>query len=271
MTPVRFSTAVLAALVLLAKPAPAEHASVLPAEFQARRAALVKAIGSDAAFIAFSSEASRRTGDVDWPFRQEDNLLYLTGVNEPDTTLVLLPGERERREMVFTRDRDPANERWTGVIPSAEQVTAATGIREVVSPRRFNRFVAALLQGRSWSTPSQSSYFAPPGMPSFMASTRAGRAEIWLGMHDQMPGTLTREQRFADDVRRQYPDVRFRDASPLLLAMREIKSPAELILVQRAIDITAEAQKAAMTRVRTATRESEVQATIEFTFRNLGA
>ena len=82
---------------------------------------------------------------------------------------------------------------------------------------------------------------------------------------------MTREQRFADDLRRQYPDVRFRDASPLLLAMREIKSPAELTLIQRAIDITAEAQKAAMARVLTATRESEVQATIEFTFRNLGA
>ena len=53
--------------------------------------------------------------------------------------------------------------------------------------------------------------------------------------------------------------------------MREIKSAAELTLIQRAIDITVEAQKAAMTRVLTATLESEVQATIEFTFRNLGA
>jgi Xaa-Pro aminopeptidase len=271
MTPVRFPIAVLAASMLFAAHVPAEHASITASEFQARRAALARAIGPDAAFIAFSAEPARRTGDVDWPFRQEDNLLYLTGMNEPDTTLVLLPGERERREMIFSRDRDAANERWTGAIPSAEQVTAATGIREVVSPRRFNQFAAALLQGRSWGPPSQSSYFAPPGMPAFLASTRAGRAEIWLVMHDQAPGALTREQRFADELRRQYPDVRFRDASPLLLAMREIKSSAELTLVQRAIDITAEAQKAAMTRVLTAARESEVQATIEFTFRNLGA
>src|SRR5207344_1772909 len=247
------------------------HAGIAPAEYQARRAALAKSIGPDALLIAFSAEPARRTGDVDWPFRQEDNLLYLTGLNEPDTTLVLLPGERERRELIFARDRDPANERWTGAIPSAEQVTAATGIREVVSPRRFNQFIAALLQGRSWGPPSQSSYFAPPGMPAFLASTRAGRAEIWLVMHDQAPGALTREQRFADELRRQYPDVRFRDASPLLLAMREIKSAAELTLIQRAVDITAEAQKAAMARVLTATHEYEVQATIEFTFRNLGA
>ena len=273
MTPVRFSIAVLGAFALLAVQTPAQHAGIAPAEYQARRTALAKSIGTDAVLIAFSSEPARRTGDVDWPFRQEDNLLYLTGMNEPDTTLVLLPGERERREVIFSRDRDPSNERWTGVIPSKEQVTADTGVRDVASPRRFTSFIDALFQGRSWGEPGQSSSFAPPAMPAFLASVRAGRADVWLVMHDRgaLGSAMTREQRFADDLRRQYPDVRFRDASPLLLAMRQIKSTAELSLIQRAVDITSEAQKAAMARVLTATHEYEVQATIEFTFRNLGA
>jgi Xaa-Pro aminopeptidase len=273
MTPLRFPIALLGAIAFFATQSPVHPAPIAAAEYQARRAALAKSIGPDAALIAFSSEPARRSGDTDWPFRQEDNLYYLTGMNEPDTTLVLLPGERERREVIFSRDRDPSNERWTGAIPSAEQVTAATGIREVISPRRFNGFVDALFQGRGWGAAPQSSYFAPPGMPAFLDAVRKGRAEVWLIMHDRAPlgGQLTREQRFADDLRRQYPDIRIRDASPLLLAMREIKSPAELTLIQRAIDITAEAQKAAMARVKTAARESEVQATIEFTFRNLGA
>ena len=273
MTPVRFPIAVLGVCVLLAARTPAQHAGIATGEYHARRAALAKAIGPDAALIAFSSETARRTGDVDWPFRQEDNLLYLTGLNEPDTTLVLLPGERERREVLFSRDRDPSNERWTGAIPSAQQVTASTGIGEVISPRRFTQFLDALFRGRGWGAPPQSSYYAVPAMPAFLASMRAGRAEVWLIMHAAggLGGSPSREQRFADDLRRQYPDVRFRDAAPLLLTMREIKSPAELTLIQRAIDITAEAQKAAMTRVLTASREYEVQAAIEYTFRNLGA
>ena len=273
MTSVRFTTAVLGAILVLAVQLPAQHAGITVAEYQARRAALAKAIGPDAVFVAFSSETARRTGDVDWPFRQEDNLLYLTGMNEPDTTLVLLPGERERRETIFSRDRDPSNERWTGAIASKEQVTTATGVANVVSPRRFNGFVDAMFQGKAWDAPPQSGYFAPPAMPAFLASVRAARAEVWLVMHDRgaLGGAMTREQRFADDLLRQYPGTRLRDASPLLLAMREIKSPAELTLIQRAIDITAEAQKAAMTRVLTAAHEYEVQATIEFTFRNLGA
>src|SRR6266550_2591159 len=214
----RFSIALIATIAVFSTHAPAQRIGVTAAEFQTRRAALAKAIGTDAVFMAFSSQPARRTGDVDWPFRQEDNLLYLTGLNEPETTLVLLPGEPERREVIFSRDRDPSNERWTGVIPSKEQVIANTGVRERASPRRFNSFIDALFQGRSWSEPGQSSYFAPPAMPAFLAAVRAGRAEVWLVMHARgAPGSaLTREQRFANDLRRQYPDVRFRDAAPLL-------------------------------------------------------
>jgi Xaa-Pro aminopeptidase len=273
MTPVRFPIAVLGAAALFAVQTPAQRAAIAPAEYQARRAALAKAIGPDAAFIAFSSEPARRTGDVDWPFRQEDNLLYLTGLNEPETTLVLLPGEREHSEVIFSRDRDPSNERWTGKIRTHEEVTTETGVHEVASPRRFATLIDAMFQGRLWGEPGPRSYFAPPAMPAFLASVRAGRADVWLVMHDRggLGSAPTREQRFADELRRQYPDVRFRDASPVLLAMREIKSPAELTLIQRAVDITVEAQKAAMARVLTAAHEYEVQATVEFTFRNLGA
>jgi Xaa-Pro aminopeptidase len=269
----RFSVALIAAIGVLPSQTPVQISGIPVTELQARRAGLANAIGADAVFIAFSREPARRTGDVDWPFRQEDNLLYLTASNEPDTTLVLLPGERDRKELIFSRDRDPAAEAWTGRIPSSEQVTARTGIPEVASARQFNAFIDALFQGRGWGGgPVSTRYYATPGMPSFLAAMRGGRAEVWLVLDDRAsPAALSREQLFADQLRRRYPELKFRDASPLLHAMREIKSTAELALIQRAIDVTVAAQKAAMARVLTAAREYEVQATIEFTFRNLGA
>jgi Xaa-Pro aminopeptidase len=269
----RLSVALTAALAALSLRAPAQSTAIPVAELQARRTALAKAIGGNAVFIAFSREPARRAGDIDWPFRQEDNLLYLTAMNEPETSLVLLPGERERRELIFARDREPAAEAWTGKIRSPEDVTAATGIAEVASSRQFDAFVDALFQGRGWGGgPASTRYYATPGMPAFLSSMRAGRAEVWLVLVDRPGGAvMTREQRFADRLRQRFPEVVFRDASPLLHAMREIKSATELALIQRAVDITVEAQKAAMKRVLTAAREHEVQATIEFTFRNLGA
>jgi len=270
----RFTTAIVAALALLAGASvgAGRPPAIAPAEYAARRAALAKAIGPDAAFIAFSFTPARRTGDIDWPFRQEDNLLYLTGMNAPDTTLAMLPGEPAHPELLFTTDRDPSNERWTGRILSAREVTDATAVKDVRSSSRVDAFVDALLRGGGFGDRGPAAYYATPFAPAFFAAFKAGRAEVWLVLQDRGARTTpTREQRFAEDLRRRYPEVRIRDASPILLAMREIKSDAELALIQRAVDVTVDAQKAAMARVLTASREYEVQATIEFTFRTLGA
>jgi Xaa-Pro aminopeptidase len=55
------------------------------------------------------------------------------------------------------------------------------------------------------------------------------------------------------DLRGRYPEVKIRDASPILLAMGEIKGDVQLALIQGAVDIAVEARKAAMARVLTAT------------------
>lgn len=261
----RFFAAVVAAALAAGMDVPA-------AEYQARRAAVAKAIGTDSIFIAFSSQAVRRTGDVDWPFRQEDNLLYMTGMNAPDTSLVLLPGEPNHRETIFASDPEPATERVTGRIPSADEVKRKTGVAAVVSARRVDAFLDAVFQGAGFGERGPSAYYRPPVAPNFLSSFRAGRADVWMLLADRgRRGAPTREQQFAEELRRRYPEVKIRDASPLLLAMREIKSDAEIALIQRAVDVTVAAQKAAMARVLTATHEYEVHATVEFTFRNMGA
>jgi Xaa-Pro aminopeptidase len=269
----RFSfVAIVALIVVGADTAAIGVMAIAPAEYAARRAAVAQAIGTDAVLIAFSALPARRTGDVDWPFRQEDNLLYLTGMNVPGATLVLLPGETQQPEWLFAAERDPSSERWTGRIASSAEVTTATAVKDVRASRLFDRFVDALFQGSPFGDPpGPGTYFLPPVAPSFLSSFRSGRAEVWLVLHDRRARDMPREQRFAEELRRRYPEVRIRDAAPILLAMREIKSDAELALIQRAVDVTVEAQKAAMTRVLTATHEYQVQASIEFTFRNLGA
>src|SRR6188474_1773284 len=106
------------ALILLLTTASgdAAGAGTPSSEYAARRQRVADAIGQRAMFIVFSSEPARRNGDVDFPYRQDDNLVYLTGVSDPGTTLVLLPGEPAVREVLFTRERNPQQERWTGRI-----------------------------------------------------------------------------------------------------------------------------------------------------------
>jgi hypothetical protein len=213
----RFFLALTSAIGWLTLRALAQPSTIPASEYQARRAALARTVGTDAVFVAFSFEPARRTGDVDWPFRQEDNLLYLTGMNTPDTTLVMLPGEPDHRELIFSTDRDPASERWTGRILSPEEVTKATGVREVLSARRVDAFIDAVLQGTPFGPGVRrpSGYYMPPLAPAFLSAFRSGRAEVWLVLRDRgSRSTPTRVQQLAAQLPRRYPVVTRRPRWP---------------------------------------------------------
>ena len=241
-------------------------------DYAKRRAELMRRLGPDAMLILVSPPPAQRNGDVDWPFRQEDSLLYLTGQNEPETSLVLVPGESEHREIVFTRDSNPAQEVWTGRIPTRDEVAKATGVKEVVSSTRFRPFLQAAMEGRSWGDPRTYRSFGGPGLPAWRAKVRNGKAEVWMIMENRnFGGVPSAEQQLIEELRHAYPELQFRDAWPELQAMRMVKDADEIALVQRAIDVTVAAQKAAMRRVRTADHEYQVQATVEHAFRDGGA
>ncbi len=241
-------------------------------EFAARRAELMRRIGPDGMLILLSPPAQVRNGDVEWPYRQEDNLLYLTGLENADTSLVLVPGEDAHREILFTRDSDPAQELWTGRVPGVREVSARSGVAEVVSAGRFEEFIRTAMEGRAWGRSGTYRSFATAGLPNWQKKLRDGKAVVWMIQENRGFGEEAgAEQRFIERLRRSYPELQFRDAFPLLTAMRMVKSPAEVATVQRAIDATVAAQKAAMRRVGTATHEYQVQATIEYAFRENGA
>lgn len=260
--------------VLLLCPMNRAHAaSSIPAsEYAARRAHLMEAAGPDALVLLFTPPAAHRNGDVDWPFRQEDNLHYLTGIDHPGITLALLPGEETHREILFAPDRDPRTEIWEGRIPTHEALRERSGIEEVVSNTRFDTFLDAALTGGWWGETKLYRYYRPAGLPHFSKAVEEGRAVLWMRLADRPQGdTLTPELRRAEELRRRFPELSFRDATPVLEAMREVKSPAEIALLRKAVGITAEAVEAGMLRAREAEWEYQVQATIEFVFRDRGA
>jgi Xaa-Pro aminopeptidase len=275
--PAAAAAAAVLALLLAPAPAPAREPAIPPPigaeELAARRQKVAEAIGPDALLLLLPAEPAHRNGDVDWPFRQDDNLYYLTGISQEGTALALVPGEAEHREVLFARERDPLAEVWDGRLLDRDELTAASGIEEIAPSGRWRAFLEAALGGTAWGAGDLYRYYRPPGLPHLLAARRAGRAELWIDLGDRgAPGDPpTPELRLAEEVRARWPEVEIRDASPLLERMRAVKSPAELALLRRAVEITEEAIHAGMRRTLTAEHEYQVQATIEFTFRDLGA
>src|SRR4051812_46239733 len=253
---ITFLIAILAAAQLAA-----QKPTIDAAEYAARRARLAKQIGPNGIFVAFSPKQQIRSGDQEWPFRQSDALLYLTGIDEEETTLVMVPGDPDFAEVLFVRDRNPQQEVWTGRIPPHEEVTKISGIKHVESSGRWRAMIAAALSGNQWPAPDTTERLSPREMPNFYKAVNAGSAELWTvnEAHGFSPSSpLTEELLFVRALRDHSPALIVRAAQPLFVHMREVKSPAEIAVIQRAIDITEIAQKAAMKRVLTATSENQV-------------
>lgn len=83
-------------------------------EYIKRRKQVMREIGKDAIAVISASREIIRNGDSDYPFRQDSNFYYLTGFNEPDACLVLIPGRSEGEVVLFNRERNPEMEVWTG-------------------------------------------------------------------------------------------------------------------------------------------------------------
>src|SRR5437763_11851201 len=79
-----------------------------------RRARLAKLLGPRGAMILASPPERTRNGDVSFKFRQDSDILYLTGFEEPGTLVLLRPGHPETPFVMFVRPRNPADEVWTG-------------------------------------------------------------------------------------------------------------------------------------------------------------
>src|SRR5450432_3860188 len=115
----------------VAPPPPASWQRDRLADLSARRKAVMDQIGDRGVLILHAAEPRNYANDVDWPFRQENDFFYLTGLTQAGATLVLAPGAGKIREMVFLPKADPAQETWTGHMISPAEAREISGIPEV--------------------------------------------------------------------------------------------------------------------------------------------
>ena len=78
-----------------------------PTEFKRRRSQLMKMMGKNTIAILPSAAEIIRNRDAHFPFRQDSDFLYLTGFNEPDAVMVLMPGRKHGEYILFCREKDP--------------------------------------------------------------------------------------------------------------------------------------------------------------------
>jgi Xaa-Pro aminopeptidase len=83
-------------------------------EFAKRRQHLMDIMGPDTVAVLPNAPVANRNRDVDYPYRSDSNFHYLTGFDEPESVLVLIPGREHGEYILFCRERDLDKEIWDG-------------------------------------------------------------------------------------------------------------------------------------------------------------
>ena len=241
-------------------------ASDLSDDLSARRLRLLDRLGPEAILVVTSAPTRRYSLDIDYEYRQDSNLYYLTGIAQPETMLILLPGGTTRRELLFVKDQDPSREHWTGHLLTRAEATARSGIQTVLATSQFDDVVSALLSRR---TPTG---VDPADTMPFFDALSNGRARLALPLEIGRSGDpLTPTQDLARRLRERFVGFQTVDATPTLSDLRVIKTPFEQQLLRKAADISADAHLAGMRTARPGAYEYEVRAAIEAVQRSRGA
>jgi Xaa-Pro aminopeptidase len=234
-------------------------------EFAARRARVYDAIGRDGMAVVQGA-----TGVPGFSvFRQSNDFYYLCGVESAHGYLLL--NGRSRTTTLYLPHRDEARERNEGKILSVEDSVLLTQLTGVNAVRGLEQ-LAADLTGADLLRPPAMTLHTPLAP---METGNDSRDEL-LAAHaraasDPWDGRPTREAHFVQLVQQRFPQLTVRDLSPVLDAMRTIKSPAEISVIRRATQLAGLGIMEAMRSTAPGVYEYQLDAAAKYVFHLNGA
>jgi Xaa-Pro aminopeptidase len=117
-------------------------------DYARRRRALMDQMEPNAIAIVPSAREKIRSRDTEYAFRQDSDFLYLTGFNEPDAVLVLLPGRELGECVLFCREKHPEKEIWDGHREGPEGVCKNYGAEDAFPIDDIDDILPGLIEGR---------------------------------------------------------------------------------------------------------------------------
>lgn len=231
-----------------------KHGEVTPGltqtEYEVRRQRLALLVEAQSERLGGSSPSSSHvvvvlshptrymTNDIPYPFHQNQDFLYLTGILEPDSALVLHGTGRPDNAILFVPRRDPARELWDGPRSGKDGASALTGVERVHSTEELSLVLRTLKGATVWYDSTQ------PCHPRLHQSHIRPLLEGGTAVHS---------------------------LRPLTHSLRAVKSPAEVALMKQAGRITAQAFKKTMAMSSGDIDEAVLYAKFDFECRAHGA
>jgi Xaa-Pro aminopeptidase len=217
-------------------------------EYARRRRNLMGLMEPNSIAIIPSAREQVRSRDTHFPFRQDSDFFYLSGFSEPEAVIVLIPGRRHGQFVVFCRERDRKMEMWNGYRAGPEGVCEAHAADDAFPIGDIDDILPGLIEGRDRV------YYSMGRSTDFDQ-----KIMNWVN--------AIRSQESSGAV----PPGEFTDLDHLVHELRLYKSAAELRVMRKAGEITADAHTRAMRVCKPGLFEYQLEAEIVHEFSLRGA
>jgi len=194
--------------------------------------------------IFVSNDEVPVNGDVIYPFKQNSDLFWLSGITQEDSMVILFPDNPDpkyREVLVLVRPNE-LKEKWDGKRLRIKEAQAISGIKTIVWVDGLD----SLLQ--PWIHLADTIYL----------DTNENDRKASL--------VRTREYRYVDDIKARYPLHNFQRAAKIMKGLRAIKTALEIDVLQKAIDITDTTFRRLLKFIRPGVMEYEIEAEIFHSF-----
>jgi Xaa-Pro aminopeptidase len=217
-------------------------------EFKRRRTDLMAQMEAGSIALIAAAPARQRSNDTDYYYRQNSDFYYLTGFEEQEALLALIPGRKQGETVLFCQEKDKLKELWTGRLMGPEAAQAELELDDAFPIADIDDILPGLIEGRErvYYSMGQDSRFDE----RVMEWVKVIRAKAKLGA--QPPGE-------------------FLVLDHLLHELRLIKSKAEIELMQKAAEISAEGHRQAMAVCEPGIREYTMEAELNYAFMRGGS
>lgn len=208
--------------------------------FITNRMRLVKALPKGAIAVFNSNDHMPTNADGTMPFKQNNDLFYLTGVQQEESCLVICPDfpDKNLREVLFLREPNELLEKWEGHKLTKKEAKEISGVTTVRWNGDFQKVFHHMM-------------------------VMGGVSSVFLNTNEHYRSSVvvqTRDARFIEWCKSTYPLHRYERVAPIMAGLRTIKQKREIELMQKACDITEKGFRRILGFVKPGVMEYEIEA-----------
>ncbi|RKQ51426.1 Xaa-Pro aminopeptidase [Roseivirga pacifica] len=206
--------------------------------FIRNREKLAAKLKPNSVVVVCSNDIMPTNADGTMAFRQNSNMLYLSGIDQEESILVIAPDfpDPKFREVLFVRETNEHIAVWEGHKYTKEEATEESGVQTVLWKENFEQTFNTIL---------------------------AETENIYLYQNEHIRNSTeveTRTDRFNKWCHATYPNYEYERLAPIIYDLRTKKEKREIEMMQVACDITEKAFRRVLKFVKPGVMEYEIEA-----------